>query len=94
VLLGADTTVITVGASFALQALEVGEGAGVQLQGEDFRVEALGAEAETVLPDLDASHNKEQRGNGGDGGPAEDGAKGHGVGEIVARLKRLRAKRP
>jgi hypothetical protein len=40
-------------APFFLQALDVGEGARVELQGDDFVVEAFGAPAEKPLLSLD-----------------------------------------
>jgi hypothetical protein len=59
---GAFAFVVGVAAPFFLQALDVGEGAGVELEGDDFVVEAFGSPAEEPLLSLDEHEEGEKDG--------------------------------
>jgi len=57
---GAFAVVVGVAAPFFLQALDVCEGSGVELEGQDFGVETLGSVAEEVLLDLDEGEEEDE----------------------------------
>ena len=74
--------VMGVAAPFFLQALDVGEGAGVELEGEDFGVEFFGPVAEEALLELHQGEEGEEQREEGDGGSAEDAEGAHGLGGL------------
>jgi hypothetical protein len=51
----AGAVVVCESTPFGLEALDVGKGAGVELESEDFGVETLGAVAQEVLLELNES---------------------------------------